>query len=138
MVGRCSPSMVAATPWACRPAALITRRQRMAASGASPVKIAKPSPVRPTRVTWLFSTTWPPFASRSACRASRYSWLSMMPVDGESSARTQRTWGSSSAISACSTHRRSSTPLARAWARYFSRMGSSSAVVATISLPMRR
>jgi hypothetical protein len=67
-------------------------------------------------------------------------WLSMIPVDGDSSARAQRrpASGSMARTSAASANRRSSTPLAAPLAAYDSSVGISSSVVATISLPVRR
>ncbi len=71
------------------------------------------------------------------CNASMYSWASMIPVDGDSSAPAHRTAGSNSLTRSGVRYSRSSTPLPRARSRSFSSAGSCAASVATVSLPMR-
>ncbi len=51
--------------------------------------------MRSIRSTGHRSTTEPPCASMWPCRASMKPWLSMMPVEGETSAATQASSGSS-------------------------------------------
>jgi len=80
----------------------------------------------------------PPQSSRSPRKASISAWLSMMPVEGESSAASAFNAGSSARASAPLSGWRSVTPQARAWASMAASLSVSAGLVATMSLPVRR
>ncbi len=87
--------------------------------------------------TGVASAICAPAASASLRSAVIRAWLSMIPVEGDKSPRTQETSGSSSRISARESETRSVTPFASAFALSRPRVEPSSSEVATMSLPRR-
>ncbi len=121
------------------PALLITQVASISAGAPPPVRTMK----RPPRSTSIDSTGacsahTAPSRSASPSSASISWWLSTMPVDGENSASTHSSAGSSVCASARVSGNRSSTPFSAARAAIAFNCFTCAALVATSSLPVRR
>src|SRR5271166_1857030 len=110
------PEMDRATACGPRPAALTTSRAPIRKGFAPPVSITSPGGPASPRRTNVSSASIAPCRSASPSGASMKAWLSTLPVDGESNARSATSAGSSPRASGPLSQTRSVTPLASACA----------------------
>ena len=104
---------------------------------APPTSISAPASVSRPPSTGAWKTQIAPAFSASPCSDTMKAWLSMMPVDGLSSAAVQASAGSMACASARLNSVRSGTPFAAARAWMEASRPASSSLVATISLVQR-
>ncbi|MNS23202.1 hypothetical protein D3C86_1348050 [compost metagenome] len=123
---------------AVRPAELTTvRASRVVAPSAASTSSRMPSAVTaPVRTGDCTASIAPAFSASPSSAVIR-PWLSMMPVEGESSAAWHSSCGSSARAASRLSSAMSCTPLASALARMPSSVATCAALVATISLPQR-
>ncbi len=122
-------------PW---PALLTTVSASSVVAVSPPTSSSMPCGVAVARSAGECSASIAPAACASPSSASIRPWLSMMPVDGDSSARVHRSCGSSAIASSALSQRRSRHAVGERAVRDHLQLRDLGVVVATISLPQRR